>query len=294
MQKRNVLNSKHLNELKRKKRRILKIKIIFFVIIFILFLIGLIFLSRWQNLNIDNITITGNKVVETKEIEEIIHSKIDGYYLWFFPKTNFILYPKKAIKNELFTKFKRFKDIFINDKNIKTLIISVTEREGKYTWCGENIPLSEKVEENQCYFMDENGYIFDNALYFSGNIYFKFFGKINGEIENPIGSYFLQENFTQITSFIENLKQMELKLSYLVVNSDQDIEIYLKPRDNINIPKIILKSNSDFEKIAENLQSVLTTEPLQSDFKNKYSSLLYIDLRFGNKIYYKFEDGLNE
>jgi hypothetical protein len=53
-------------------------------------------------------------------------------------------------------------------------------------------------------------------------------------------------------------------------------------------PEIIFKIDSDFQKIAENLQAAITTEPLQTDFKNKYSSLLYIDLRFGNKVYYKF------
>jgi len=74
------------------------------------------------------------------------------------------------------------------------------------------------------------------------------------------------------------------------MKEDGDIEIYLKPVDSLNFPKIILKSTSDFNKVVENLQSVLTTEPFQSDFKNKYSSLLYIDLRFGNKVYYKFAE----
>ena len=49
------------------------------------------------------------------------------------------------------------------------------------------------------------------------------------------------------------------------------------------------KMTSDFQKIAENLQAALATEPLRSDFKNKYSSLLYLDLRYGNKVYFKFK-----
>ncbi|MFA6524026.1 MAG: hypothetical protein WC264_00765 [Candidatus Paceibacterota bacterium] len=290
MQKRNVLNSKHLEELKRKKRRILRNKIIFFVIIFIIFLTGLIFLSRWENININTIRVLENKVVETKDIVNIIHSKIDGHYLGLFPKTNFILLPNRAIKNELHSKFKRLKDIKIDTTDTNTLEITVSEYNGKYTWCGNDIPLDESPEENKCYFMDENGYIFDEAIYFSGNVYFKFFGKIKDDTENPIGSYFLPENFTQIISFVDNLKQMGIKLSSLLTKEDGDIEIYLKPNNSVNIPKIIFKSTSDFNKVAENLQSVLTTEPFQSDFKNKYSSLLYIDLRFGNKVYYKFAE----
>jgi len=99
MQKRNVLNSKHLEELKRKKRKILRNKIIFFVIIFIIFLTGLVFLSRWENININTIRVLENKVVETKDIVNVIHSKIDGHYLGLFSKTNFILLPNRAIKN---------------------------------------------------------------------------------------------------------------------------------------------------------------------------------------------------
>ena len=290
MQKRNVLNSKHLEELKRKKRRIFKIKILFFIILFLIFITGLIFLSGWKNINIDTITITGNKVVEKKDIEEVIHSKIDGHYLGLFPKTNFILLPNRAIKNELHSKFKRLKDIKIETTDTNTLEITVSEYNGKYTWCGDSIPINEAPEENRCYFMDENGYIFDDSLYFSGNLYFKFFGKIKDRTENPIGLYFLPDNFAQIIYFTDNLKQMELKLSSLLAKEDGDIEIYLKPKDSIYIPKIIFKSNNDLEKIAENLQAILTTEPFKSDFKNKYSSLLYIDLRFGNKVYYKFAE----
>ena len=53
-------------------------------------------------------------------------------------------------------------------------------------------------------------------------------------------------------------------------------------------PKIIFKKDADLQNIAENLQAALNIEPLKSKFKNKYSLLLYIDLRFGNKVYDKF------
>jgi len=290
MQKRNVLNSKHLEELKRKKRKILRNKIIFFAIIFIIFLTGLVFLSKWKNLNINTIRVLENKVVETRDIVNVIYSEINGNYLGLFPKTNFILVPNKAIKNELHAKFKRLKDIKIDTTDTNTLEVTVSEYNGKYTWCGNDISLDELPEENKCYFLDDNGYIFDEAIYFSGNVYFKFFGKIKDGLENPIGSYYIPNTFQKIESLIEDLKQTGVKLSSLNMKDDGDIEIYLKPIDTLNTPKLILKSTSDFNQVVENLQSVLTTEPFQSDFKNKYSSLLYIDLRFGNKVYYKFAE----
>ena len=68
-----------------------------------------------------------------------------------------------------------------------------------------------------------------------------------------------------------------------------DIKVFLSGKKNQPWPEIILKADSDFQKVAENLEAALTTEPLQSNFKNKYSSLLYIDLRVKNKVYYKFQ-----
>ena len=147
----------------------------------------------------------------------------------------------------------------------------------------------------KCYFMDENGYIFDEAAYFSGGVYFKFYGKISedGDLSkresSPAGSYFAKENFYKFVLFKKILENMGLKPVALYQEDNGDIKFFLSRENSLSMgPEIILKVNSDFQKVAENLETALGTEPLQSNFKNKYSSLLYIDLRFGNKVYYKF------
>ena len=53
-------------------------------------------------------------------------------------------------------------------------------------------------------------------------------------------------------------------------------------------PEILFKIDTDLGNIAENLKAALDAEPLKSKIKNFYSTLLYIDLRFDNKVYYKF------
>ena len=192
-----------------------------------------------------------------------------------------MFYPKNSIKKELRNEFKRLKNInlFIKDKRI--LEVSVTEREALYTWCGENLPEDGTMKEEQtCYFMDENGYVFDEAPYFSGNVYFRFFGSLSE-------SYFTPGIFAKIISFKDFLSKIDPVSLYL--KTDEDIEIYLKSnRLPPDAPKIIFKKDFNLEKLSENLEAALSTEPLLSDFKNKRSSLLYIDLRYGNKVYFKF------
>ena len=296
MKKRSILNAPHIEELKKRKRKVLRNKIILFVFCFLIILTGLVFLSRWKKININNIQISGNKVIETQAIESIVQNDLSGRYLWLFPKTNFILYPKKHIKNELAEKFKRFSNISIDVKNIKTLEINVVEREGKYTWCGVALPAL-NANEDKCYFLDNNGYIFDESPYFSGNVYFKFYGqpttttqagKDKFDPENPSGFYFLKDKFAEITKFKDTLEKFGLNPTAFYLDSDGYGNIFLSSDINTG-SKIIFKIDADYEKIAENLQAAITTEPLQAKLKNNFSSLLYIDLRFGNNVYYKFK-----
>jgi hypothetical protein len=262
----------------------------------------LVYFSRIKTLNISEIQIDGNKVIDTEALKTTVEEQISGKYLWLFPKTNILFYPENSIKKDLQEKFSRLKDIKLSIKNNKVLVISLTERTAKYTWCGNTIPetrFPENSDSEKCYFLDEDGYIFDEAPYFSGEIYFKFYGLPDGlhsesGYEAPedliLGSYFSKQNFQQLILLKDNLISFGLKPFALYIKPDQNMEIFLSSKNSSTLePKILIKTDIDFQNVTENLEAALTTEPLQSEFKNKYSSLLYIDLRFGNKVYYKFK-----
>ena len=273
MQKRNILNSPRLSELKRHRRRVVLNKFFLSLIALLVIFASLVYLARLKQLNINGIEITGNKATDTEMIKASVEKDIAGYYLWVFPKTNILFYPENKIKDDLFLQFKRLKDITFSIKDGKILEVSVSEREAKYLWCEDTLP-------EKCYFMDEAGFIFDEAPYFSGEVYFKFYGMATGD-------YFFKENFQNFVLFKNTLENMGLKPVTLYVQENGDIKIFLSSVPTG--PEVILKIDSDFQVVAENLEAALTTEPLQSEFKNKYASLDYIDLRYGNKVYYKFK-----
>ena len=276
--KRNILHSPRLSELKKKRRNVFLVKVLFFLIGFSLIITGLVYLSRLEKLNITGIEVVGNKIVDGETIEATAESELSGNYLWFFPKTNFLFYPKNKIINNLYDKFKTLKNISLSVKNQKILQIAVFERIALYTWCGITPP-EKSNSDKKCYFLDETGFIFDEAPYFSGEVYFKFYGKV---FQN------YTDIFSQLILFKENLEKMGLKPIALYVADDENAKIFLS-RGNDSHPEILFKSSDDVEKIAENLETALTTDPLQAELKKKFSSLVYIDLRFGNKVYYKFK-----
>ncbi len=285
VQNRTVLNSAKLDELKKKKRKVLKAKIIMFFAGLVVVLTGLVFLLRWGELNIQSIEISGNKVIETKDIESIIRGQISGKYLWVIPKTSFVFYPRVGIEEELAAKIKRLKDISVNVKDTKTLVVTLAEREIKYTWCGNDLPKEELgPEKGVCYFTDEEGYIFDTAPYFSGDVYFRFYGKLN----EPLGSYFYKDYFKKLVYWKEALESMNLKPVALRLNADDEVEIFLS-KGGLPGPRIIIKAPSDEVKTMENLESALDTN-FKTALAEKYDKLLYIDLRFDNKVYYRFDE----
>ena len=84
-----------------------------------MFFISTVYLYRLPVLNISEVEITGNKIIETEIIKEVVEQQITENYLYFFPKTNIFFYPKSVIKNELQNKFKRLKDINFSVKDKK-------------------------------------------------------------------------------------------------------------------------------------------------------------------------------
>jgi hypothetical protein len=286
MQKRNVLNSPRLTELKKHRQRAILNKILICLLCLAIVFSFLVYLSHLKSLQISDIEITGNKIVDTQAIKDTVTSELSGKYLLLFPKSNILLYPENSIKNILQNKYTRLENINLSVGNDKILNISVNERTPSYLWCGDNlvVGLPSGNPTTQCYFMDASGYVFDTAPYFSGEVYFKFYGVAS------LGSYFSTQNFQQLISFKDVLISLGLKPVALYATDDGDMQMFLSGGTSLlNAPKILFTANDNLETVAENLQAALNTEPLKSKFKNNYSKLQYIDLRFGNKVYDKFQ-----
>ncbi len=282
VKRRDILNSPKLTELKRQRRKNVQNKIFYISTAILFIFIILMFISRLDKLRIKNIEISGNKVVDTDNIDKIIRDTIEGNYVYVLPKSNFLLFPKEAIIENLTTEYSRLKDISFHFENTESISVSLKERDGKYIWCGDILSIESTAENNPCSFMDESGYVFDIAPFFSGNVYFRFFGVLNNKNYAP-------DLWVKIVTLKESVSNMGLKPVALYLKDDEDVTVYLQSSSVLTeAPEIRFKQDFILEKTVENLQAAITTEPLISDLKNKNKTLDYIDLRFGNKVYFKF------
>ncbi len=277
------------NQIRQKRRTIFYRKLFFIFISLLIIVAGLSFLSRYEKLTVQNVQIHGNKIIDTALLEDLARKDLAGNKLFLFARRNSFIYPKEKIKKDLLDNFKRISKVDLKILDLNTLDISLVEREGKYLWCKE---IDANSKEPKCYFLDDAGYIFDEAPFFSGSAYFKFYGPESiKQMNDPISQNLLPaDEFLRLISFYEAISKSEVlpKPIALLIRENNEYEFIFAGEDEVMAPKIIFKKENNFEKIFANLNSAILTDPLKSQLKN-ISNLEYIDLRFNDKVYFKFK-----
>ena len=283
-----------VKQLKKQKRSRTKLKVALFFILFLIVVVLLSYASKSSYFRIETISVSGNSITDTKDITNVVDQDLSGNYVYLFAKNNALIFPKKKITETLYTAFPRFSNVVIDAPDMHTLTISVTEREALYLWCGDAFDEA-KIQNatEQCYYSDSEGYLYSKAPFFSGSIFLKLYGSgVLSAGDTPIGKYILTKEQLENLAFLkDSLKSIGIDSYAFNLKDAGEYEIFISPTTIVDgvRPKIIVNSKDDFKNIVENLGAALTTEPFATDFKQKFNSLEYIDLRFTNKVYYKFK-----
>lgn len=284
-----ILTSPRMEDLKRKRKaRRVRLTILFSVL-FISIVSALAYFSGNHRVTINNIKVTGTRIINISEVEDTTRELLAGKYVYLFARSNSLIYPKSAIYNKILEKFPRISTLSINRKGLNSLDIVITERAGAFLYCGSQIPeLYSMVGEN-CYFINNDGYIFDKAPYFSGNVYFKYYAPLSNGITNPLSTaLFSPDRFHSIARFIDGIEALGFKPTDLIIGPEGN-NIYLEHTDSATKPVIMFTDDNNLEDILNNLTLSMNKPEFANEIRSKYTTLLYIDLRFKNKVLYKFQ-----
>lgn len=285
---RDIPKSPRIIEIRKKRQK----KIIKMSIFSIIILAGLVFglscLSREKHIVINNIKVIGAYVLGEDEIIEIAKNELSGKYFYLFARNNTFIYPKNEIEESLLKNFPRIEKLSIGLNGLNELEISIEERRGEYLYCGDRIPESKSELGDNCYFLNDEGLIFDEAPYFSGDIYFKFYVPLESGAD-PLGKKVLEtERFHELAYFFNRINKIGLKTVYFEQGSDGINNLYLEEKNNSLNPRIIFKNEDNLEVLLDNLTLAMKKDEFFNELMSKYNTLDYIDLRFKNKILYKF------
>lgn len=245
------------------------------ILLFIFLFVCAGFLSGWSAIVIRDITVEGNSVAHTEDIVRSAQMELVGKYFFVFHRDNIFLFPKPKIRERLLDEFKRISLVDIQRESLTSIRIIIAEHIPAYVWCGESegnvgVPSS-------CYFADENGYVFAEAPYFSGNVFFELFGSLTGVGDEAAGKRYLDElMFKKIMLFKDAISWNGWRAVRLMKMDDEGGYAFVLDSGT----KIIFNKDQEFAVLADNFNSVLGTLPLNEPIE-------YIDLRFGNKVFYR-------
>lgn len=231
-----------------------------------IFLAGIIFLLRADFMQIKKVAVAGNKDVRAEEVEKLALASLQGKYFFLIPKSNFLLFRKGALVENIKTGFERVGEASASRNLAGVLSIHIKERQGEFVWCSAT---------EVCYLMDKNGMIFTTALPAEtwGKIIFR--GNIDG---NPIFAHFVQaEKMPNYLKAIETLQNANFQISEI------NAELGDKAVFKTDIGDIFLNPEEDMPEAA--LNAIILINDVKS--KNPSARFQYIDARFGNKVFYK-------
>ena len=261
-----------------------KLKIALFVFLFAAIITLLAWLIRLPEVTVSESVISGNEITETKDIEGVIISHLEGSYLWLVPKRSTFFYPKRKIEKAINDEFPRIREVSVDKQNFITLVVNVVERKPFALWCGEKY-FKDGENLGNCYFVDEASYIYAKAPDFSGNVFFKYFGNLSQQSKYkklaPLGaSYMSEEDFSGIRPFIESFNDLGFIGASLSRIDGKDYELRTESGTII-----IFGDDIRLSVLLDNMESILDSDAFR---ENSEAQIEYIDLRFGNKVYYKF------
>lgn len=261
---------------KRKKAR--RTRNIILSILLLLLVTGLVYSTYLKSLRISEVQVVGNKVISSEDVRQTAQVILSQKYGKLIPKDNALIFPKKALMKKLTATYPRFSSIEFSQPSLKTLEVSVSERSPYALYCGA---ATNTDETNVCYFLDEQGYIFDRAPSFSSGVYFVY--ALEKPLEKPVGQNFLTpEIFASLKDFVESTHSLGLTPLALSLDAEH-YKLYLK-----NGGVMQWKRSDDLSLIYSNLESFLNEKSIKAD-KTFLSEVAELDFSTPNKVFYKLK-----
>ncbi len=245
---------------------------------------GLQYLSYLPRFTVGSFEVRGAEHLSARLVASAASAALhDGSY-HFLSRATVVWYPRADIEAALAARFPRIKEVSLSRQHPLSTAIEVTikERQPFATWCAGEIlgyVSADEATASACYLLDETGFLFARAAYASTTEYIFHGGMPEAASSTDfIGRSFVRAQLPALSSVLRALGQAGFGPRGAEVVGEQDFVIPLARG-------FVVKASfgQDAGTLVKNLQLVLSSEAL----REKEEEIEYIDLRFGNRVYYK-------
>lgn len=239
-------------------------------------------ISYLPQFNISGVSVAGANGMKEELIKRNVETVLDDGAYRILSRRNIFLYPRADLET-IITSLPPVKSVRITRSSVFATDITITieEREAFARWCTG-------MYQGECYIMDAGGFIYAPmgwAGTATSSTQYIFAGGLPPREESatstyPIGQSFVRAHLPGLLSLLKFLGQAGFTPLGARVENNQDILMQLQEG-------FLLKASfgADAGTLVKNLQLVLSSDVLHG----KQDSLEYIDLRFGNRVYYKLQ-----
>ena len=232
--------------------------------------------SYHPKVTIHSIKIEGMKEASEEKIRTTAVEVLDDSRWHVLSRRSVFWYPKAEIRDALFAAIPRLELIHMETDGFwkrPELVIIVAEREPVAIWC--------RVTGSPCYLLDASGFIFAEVPSVEPIGSARFLGGFVSS-QDPIGQYFLPTQFERVQQLLRSLRDAGFEPESFLVSNEYDYDIAFSSGLHV-----YASFEQHPEVIVSNLQTALSSDAL----RGKDSEIEYVDLRFGNRVYFRLKDG---
>jgi hypothetical protein len=231
-------------------------------------------------LRITAVAVSGAETLATSTVKADVSAQLSGAYFFIFARDNIFLYPRQEIVRLLLERYPTLRSADVHAANFHTVAVALVERQPVALWCPSAEP-----GQDACSYIDEEGLIYAPAPQFSEAPYRTYGGALATTSQPGLRQYLAPEQFQSLRALVEALDQKEPDdpIRLVVVDSglagQEDVRVYF--HDDF---LLIFALRDDGGDVFERFSLALQAPPFSG---KKLSDFEYLDLRFGDRLYYK-------
>lgn len=271
------------------------------VIICILALFGgLVWLTHASFLRITAVQVSGTQTLSDTEVQAAVQNQLVGSYGHLFAKNNIFLYPKDSITNALVASMPVIASAEVRTVDFHTIGVFLIERQPKALWCPDTDKIVQtgdmatstladtatstppETDTTGCLLLDQNGVAYASAGFAAGsNAYKRYYGRLAGG--NLSEQYLAPGSFSSLSALVDAIAQNQSQdaIASVEVDSSNDVHVGFASHFALLFP-LSTDGGDVYNRFMLALQSDVFAGHTIADFE-------YLDLRFGNKLYYKLK-----
>lgn len=243
--------------------------------------------DRWR---VEQIRVEGTNESDRDRLLLFTQDKLKGNYVFMYARENSYLFPRMEMERGILEEFPRLKSVKIIKIDNHTLLVSVAPREPFALWCGEEFLHAEQLRD--CWFIDDTGFIFERAPLFSTGVYFEVYGAPERvERDTFLRAVLPEERFQFVFAFVQELQKEGFSSLRIFIKPEGEYGIVIDSSEHYSMlrdAEILFRVRQDKNILMKNFLAALPVQFSPGSVPKK--KLLYVDLRFGNKVFFGFEN----